>query len=101
MNQQTLNSFRTLEITIRQFFALGGSGYEPTHEHATRQPPTTEGAIALVASADWILSQRAKRGPHFHSLVDVLVAQREELLEALDEVPGKPATSIAAGRRSA
>lgn len=101
MNQQALNSFRTLEITIRHFFEHGGSGYEPGHHHATRQPPTIEGALALVASADWILSQRAKRGPHFHSLVDVLVAQREELLEHLDAVEGKPATSIAAGRRSA
>ena len=100
MNQQALNSFRTLEITIRHFFEHGGSGYEPTHEHATRQPTTTEGAIALVASADWILSQRVKRGPHFHSLIDVLVGQRAELLEALDEVEGKPSTAIAAGRRS-
>ena len=100
MNPLALNSFRTLEITIRQFFALGGLGYETTHEHATRQPPTTEGAIALVASADWILAQRVKRGPHFHSLIDVLVGQRAELLEALDEVPGKPSTAIAAGRRS-
>ena len=100
MNQQATNAFRTLEITILHFFEHGGSGYEPQHEHATRQPPTIEGALALVASADWILSQRAKRGPHFHSLIDVLVGQRAELLEALDEVPGKPATSIAAGRRS-
>ena len=100
MNQQATNAFRTLEITIRHFFEHGGSGYEPTHEHATRQPPTTEGAIALVASADWILSQRAKRGQHFHSLVDVIVAQREELLEHLDAVAGRPATAAAAGRRA-
>ena len=100
MNQQATNAFRNLAVTLHHFFTNSGSGYEPTHEHATRQPPTTEGALALIASADWILSQRAKRGQHFHSLVFVIVAQREELLEALDQVPGKPATAIAAGRRA-
>ena len=101
MNPQATTAFNTLMITLRHFFEHGGSGYPPTHPHGAKRPATIDGATALVASADWVLAQRAARGPHYHSLIDVIASQREELLEALDQVPGKPATAVAAGRRSA
>lgn len=87
-------------ITVRHLFEHGGSGYTPDHPYGAQRPATIEGELALVASTDWVLAQRAARGNHYHSLIDVLVGLREELLEALDEVEGKPVTAVAAGRRS-
>ena len=100
MNTQALIAFETLDNTVRHFFEHGGAGYSPTHPNATRQPATLEGALALVASADFILKARATRG-HYHSLLDVIEQQRDELVQAMDAVEGKPATVVAAGRRSA
>ena len=100
MNPQALIAFHTLMNTVRHFFEHGGSGYSLTHPRGARQPATLEGALALVAAADWILAERAKRGPHYHSLVDVVIGQRAELLECLDAVEARPATAAAAGRRA-
>lgn len=100
MNTQALIAFETLDNTVRHFFEHGGAGYSPTHPHATRQPATLEGALGLLRAADFILGARASRG-HYHSLLEVIERQRDELVEALDAVEAKPATVVAAGRRSA
>lgn len=99
MNTQATNAFHILMNTIRHFFEHGGAGYPPNHPHAARQPATLEGALALLASADFILGARATRG-HYHSLLDVIERQRADLVECLDAVEARPATVAAAGRRA-
>ena len=100
MNTQTSISFDILDNTIRHFFEHGGAGYSLNHPHAARKLATLEGALALVASADFILKARATRG-HYHSLLEEIERQRDDLVHLLDAVEGAPDTAVAAGRRSA
>ena len=101
MDLRTKNIFADLNRLTHSMHSLGGYGYAPSSPHGRLHEPTMEAALALVATADCLLNERKTRGPHYAPYLEQIEGLRAELLEALDEVPGKPATSIAAGRRSA